>query len=73
MIGLWLLHFRKDVMAEVAPYAAAGDQPTPIGIKTAIFMTVRNEDPGRAILRLQDRKGERRWDGRRRQGSAISC
>lgn len=53
LIGLWLLHFRKDVMAEVAPYAAAGDQPTPIGIKTAIFMTVRNEDPGRAILRLK--------------------
>ena len=53
LIGLWLLHFRKDAMAEVAPYAAAGDQPTPIGIKTAIFMTVRNEDPGRAILRLK--------------------
>jgi membrane glycosyltransferase len=53
LIGLWLLHFRKDVMAEVAPYAAAGDQATPIGIKTAIFMTVRNEDPGRAILRLK--------------------
>jgi membrane glycosyltransferase len=53
LIGLWLLHFRKDVMAEVAPYAAAGDQTTPIGIKTAIFMTVRNEDPGRAILRLK--------------------
>jgi membrane glycosyltransferase len=53
LIGLWLLHFRRDVMAEVAPYAAAGDQPTPIGIKTAIFMTVRNEDPGRAILRLK--------------------
>ena len=53
LIGLWLLHFSKDVMAEVAPYAAAGDQPTPIGIKTAIFMTVRNEDPGRAILRLK--------------------
>ena len=53
LIGLWLMHFGKDVMAEVAPYAAAGDQPTPIGIKTAIFMTVRNEDPGRAILRLR--------------------
>ena len=53
LIGLWLLHFRKDAMAAVAPYAAAGDQPTPIRIKTAVFMTVRNEDPGRAILRLK--------------------
>jgi membrane glycosyltransferase len=53
LIGLWLLHFKKNAMAEVAPYAAAGDIPTPIGIKTAIFMTVRNEDPARAILRLR--------------------
>ena len=53
LIGLWLLHFRKDAWAEVAPYAAAGDAATPIRIKTAIFMTVRNEDPERAILRLR--------------------
>jgi membrane glycosyltransferase len=53
LIGLWLLHVRKDPLAEVAPFAASGDQPTPIGIKTAVFMTVRNEDPGRAILRLK--------------------
>ena len=45
LIGLWLLHLRKDSWSEVAPYAAAGDEPTPIRIKTAIFMTVRNEDP----------------------------
>ena len=25
LIGLWLLHFRKDALAEVAPFAAAGD------------------------------------------------
>ena len=53
LIGLWLLHFRRDAIAAVAPYAAAGDQPAPIRIKTAVFMTVRNEDPGRAILRLK--------------------
>jgi membrane glycosyltransferase len=53
VIGLWLLHFHKDPMAEVAPFAAAGDLDTPIAIKTAIFMTVRNEDPLRAILRLK--------------------
>jgi membrane glycosyltransferase len=53
LIGLWLLHLRKDPLAAVAPFAATGDQPTPIRIKTAVFMTVRNEDPGRAILRLK--------------------
>lgn len=53
LIGLWLLHLRKDAMAAVAPYAPSGDRPTPIHIKTSVFMTVRNEDPGRAILRLK--------------------
>ena len=53
LIGLWLLHFRKDAWEEVAPYAAAGDDGKPLRIWTAIFMTVRNEDPARAILRLR--------------------
>ncbi len=53
VIGLWLLHFHKNSIHEVAPFAAAGDVATPITIKTAIFMTVRNEDPARAILRLR--------------------
>ncbi len=53
VIGLWLLHFHKNPIATVAPFAPAGDVATPITIKTAIFMTVRNEDPARAILRLQ--------------------
>ena len=53
VIGLWLLHFHTDPMGAVAPYAAAGDVPTPIAIKTAVFMTLRNEDPARAIRRLR--------------------
>jgi len=53
LIGLWLLHVRKDAMAQVAPYAATGDEQTPLRIKTAVFMTLRNEDPARAILRLE--------------------
>jgi membrane glycosyltransferase len=53
LIGLWLLHFHKDPMGAVAPYAAAGDLPTPLAIKTAVFMTLRNEDPARAIRRLR--------------------
>ena len=53
IIGLWLLHFHPAPMAEVAPYAPAGGTETPLTIKTAIFMTVRNEDPERAIRRLR--------------------
>ena len=49
LIGLWLLHGRKDAIAEVAPYAAAGDVITPVTAKTAVLMTLRNEDPARAI------------------------
>lgn len=53
LIGLWLLHFHKDPMAAVAPYAAAGSDPAPLRIPTAIFMTLRNEDPERAISRFR--------------------
>ncbi len=53
LIGLWLLHGDKDAMEEVAPFAKAGDLPTPLGIRTAVFMTLRNEDPERAIARLK--------------------
>jgi membrane glycosyltransferase len=54
LIGLWLLHFRAEpARRDVAPYAAAGDQPAPIRIKIAVFMTLRNEDAGRAIERFK--------------------
>ncbi|MCH9808060.1 MAG: glucans biosynthesis glucosyltransferase MdoH [Alphaproteobacteria bacterium] len=53
VIGLWLLHGRTDAIDAVAPYARAGDQDTPIFAQTAILMTLRNEDPARAIRRLQ--------------------
>ena len=53
VIGLWLLHWARDPMEQVAPYAAAGDQPTPLTIDTAILMTLRNEDPARAFRRLK--------------------
>ncbi|KAB2919464.1 MAG: glucans biosynthesis glucosyltransferase MdoH [Hyphomicrobiaceae bacterium] len=69
LIGLWVLHVRKDVTAEVAPYAAAGDEETPLRIKTAIFMTVRNEDPARAILRLRTVKASVDATG---EGAAFS-
>lgn len=53
VIGLWLLHGVEDGFEQVAPFAAAGDTDVPITIRTAIFMTLRNEDPARAIARLR--------------------
>lgn len=52
VLGLWLLHGRRDGMAAVAPFAAAGDGNAPVRARTAILMTLRNEDPARAFLRL---------------------
>jgi membrane glycosyltransferase len=53
VVGLWLLHGTRDPMARVAPFAAAADAATPITIRTAVLMTLRNEDPARAFLRLK--------------------
>lgn len=53
VIGLWLLHGVRDGLARVAPFAEAGELATPIGIRTAILMTLRNEDPERAFRRLR--------------------
>lgn len=67
LIGLWLLHGVKDGMARVAPFAAAGDELSPIAIRSAILMTLRNEDPARAFQRLRvvkdslDATGEGGW------------
>jgi membrane glycosyltransferase len=52
-IGFWLLHSGRDYMKEVAPFAASGELPTPLTIRTAILMTLRNEDPARAFKRLR--------------------
>ncbi|HEX5957086.1 MAG TPA: glucans biosynthesis glucosyltransferase MdoH [Hyphomicrobiaceae bacterium] len=69
LIGLWLRHGHKAPLAATAPFAAAGDLPSPIRIKTAILMTVRNEDPGRAILRLKTAKASLDATG---EGAAYS-
>jgi len=53
VIGLWLLHGVRDPMRRVAPFAAAADSDAPISIRTAVLMTLRNEDPARAFLRLE--------------------
>lgn len=53
VIGLWLLHGVRDPLQRVAPFAAAADADTPISIRTAVLMTLRNENPTRAFLRLK--------------------
>lgn len=52
LIGLWQLHIARDSIGAVAPYAAAGEEEKPLAIKTAVLMTLRNEDPARALKRL---------------------
>jgi membrane glycosyltransferase len=67
VIGLWLLHGADDGLDQVAPFVAAGEAATPVSIRTAILMTLRNEDPARAFLRLRvvkdslDATGEGGW------------
>jgi membrane glycosyltransferase len=53
VIGLWLLHGRRDGLEAVAPFAAAGRSGDPIRLKVAVLMTLRNEDPARAFVRLR--------------------
>ena len=37
----------------MAPFVAAGDSSEPLRVDTAILLTLRNEDPGRALQRLR--------------------
>lgn len=66
-IGLWLLHGRRDGLAEAAPFAAAGARPAPLMLRTAVLLTLRNEDPERAFARIRavkvslDATGEGVW------------
>ena len=54
LIGLWLLHGRRDGLAAVAPFLAAGDGTGPLTTRTALAMTVRNEAPARSSRRLAE-------------------
>jgi membrane glycosyltransferase len=64
VLGLWLLHGGARRLEDVAPFLAAADREVPLTIKTAVVMTLRNEEPSRAIARLKtvkaslDRTGE---------------
>lgn len=55
-IGLWQLHGRGPVRRTTAPFVITHhDQGcrTPLTIRVAILMTLRNEDTARALLRLK--------------------
>lgn len=52
VIGLWLLHGTRDGLREVAPFASSAHAHEPLRVRTAVLMTLRNEDPARAFLRL---------------------
>lgn len=53
VIGLWQLHGKKGkAQAEQSFHEAAGDV-SPLSVNTAVLMTLRNEDPARALLRLK--------------------
>jgi membrane glycosyltransferase len=53
VIGLWLLHGRRAALPLAAPWAASGETDAPIQVRTAVVMTLRNEDPARAFARLR--------------------
>ncbi len=53
LIGFWLLHFDRNWRARVAPYLDAGNSNGPVNLKTAVLMTLRDEDPERALSKLE--------------------
>lgn len=56
-IGFWLLHIKRHGLSSAAPFVAAV-KDKPVTMRTAILMTLRNEDPERAISRLRAVKAE---------------
>ncbi|MEM9099618.1 MAG: glucans biosynthesis glucosyltransferase MdoH [Pseudomonadota bacterium] len=54
IIGLWLLHGRRDGLAETAPHLADDLGDGPIASRIAVAMTIRNEDADRAFDRLEE-------------------
>ncbi len=52
-LGFWLLHVHRDGLAAVAPFAVAAASDAPLQSRTALLLTLRNEDPSRAFQRLR--------------------
>jgi membrane glycosyltransferase len=55
-IGVLVLHLSRDPLKSVVPPVARARPDDPIFIGVAVTMTVRNEDPARAFLRLRTAK-----------------
>lgn len=53
LLGLWLLHGPVDPREAVFPYAGRATDHGPITARVAVLMTLRNEEPARAISRLR--------------------
>ncbi|KMO22258.1 glucans biosynthesis glucosyltransferase MdoH [Methylobacterium platani] len=51
-IGFVLLRAGRAGLMAAAPHAAAGEGDIPLHLTTAVVMTLRNEDPARALARL---------------------
>lgn len=52
VIGIWLLHFRKNGLDAVAPHLSAMENSGPLTTRTALAMTVRDEPPIRSFEKL---------------------
>lgn len=52
VIGFWLLHMARHPVTQVSPYLKAARKRGPLAARTAVLMTLRNEDPARAFARL---------------------
>ncbi len=53
VFGYALLHGGRDALHRVAPFLDAAGGTAPLTLKTAVLMTLRNEDPARAVARLK--------------------
>ncbi len=69
ILGVILLQRPKQALAAVAPFAEGLDAQAPLRSKTAVLMTIRNEDPARAFARLAAVKASLDATG---QGAAFS-
>jgi membrane glycosyltransferase len=52
-IGVVVLHLARDPLAAVIPAALKARPTDPVTVRTAVFMTLRNEDSARAFARLK--------------------
>lgn len=58
ILGLWLLRFSRDGLANAAPFVAAAEVGSALAGRYALIMTVRNEDAARAVGRFMRMEAE---------------